>query len=256
MEKPWGVERLPPPFSSGESQRVGEIWFDPPDDCPLLAKYLFTSERLSIQVHPDDAQARRRGLPNGKEECWLVLDAEPGARLGIGTIRSLDREALRAAAISGEIETLMQWHPAEAGMFFHIPPGTVHAIGGGLTLAEIQQKSDVTYRLYDYGRPRDLHLDDGVEVARAEPMAASSRQLVAARASTGLLSGSRLSLAHVAGADMTPLPSAHPLLLLPIAGELKAGGVKASPGECVWRARSDEIESDVAARFLAAWTEG
>lgn len=256
VEKPWGVERLPPPFTGEGGRPIGEIWFDPPDDCRLLAKYLFTSERLSIQVHPDDAQARRRGLPNGKEECWLVLDAEPGARLGIGTVRPLDREALRAAALSGEIENLMQWHPAEAGMFFHIPPGTVHAIGGGLSLAEIQQKSDVTYRLYDYGRPRDLHLEDGVEVSHAEPMAASRRQLVDARASARLLSGARLAIAHVAGGDMTPLPSsAHRLLLLPIAGALKAGGVESSPGECVWGARSDDIQSDFAARFLAAWTE-
>ena len=118
VEKPWGVTALPPPFAASPSGRIAEIWFDPPEGCPLLVKYLFTSERLSIQVHPNDRQARERGLAAGKEECWYILAAEPGATLGIGTQRPLDGKALRDAALSGEIENLMEWHPVEAGMFF------------------------------------------------------------------------------------------------------------------------------------------
>src|SRR3546814_2781805 len=90
---------------------IGEIWFEGPAGRhpPLLVKYIFTSEKLSIQVHPNDAQARERGLPGGKEECWYILDAEPDAKLGIGLTRRLSGEELRAAALDGSIEQLMDW---------------------------------------------------------------------------------------------------------------------------------------------------
>jgi mannose-6-phosphate isomerase len=99
----------------------------------------------------------------------LILDAEPGATLGMGTLRPLSGEALRETSLSGEIETLMDWKPVKTGDFFYIPAGTVHAIGAGVTLVEVQQNVDVTYRLYDYGRPRELHLDDGVAVSLPAP---------------------------------------------------------------------------------------
>lgn len=172
VEKPWGRTDLSALFPDGGGRRIGEVWFDGPAGQappPLLIKYIFTSQRLSIQVHPDDAQGRARGLPGGKSECWLILDAEPGATLGIGTRQPLDQAQLRAAARDGSIEALMDWKPMRAGDFFYVPAGTVHAIGGGITLVEVQQNIDVTYRLYDYGRPRDLHLDDGVAVSRAAP---------------------------------------------------------------------------------------
>lgn len=164
VETPWGRD-------DGSGRKVGEIWFEAPDGrpLPLLVKYLFTSEALSVQVHPDDDQARARGLPNGKSECWYVVAAEPGARIGLGFDRALTPEELRAAALDGSIERLMTWHAAQAGDFFSVPAGTVHAIGAGLTLIEVQQPSDTTYRLYDYGRPRELHLDDAVAVAAAAP---------------------------------------------------------------------------------------
>ena len=85
-------------------ERIGEVWFTDGADLPLLAKYIFTSERLSIQVHPDDEQARARGLPQGKSECWYILDAEPGATLGLGLKREMGKEELRAAALDGSIE--------------------------------------------------------------------------------------------------------------------------------------------------------
>ena len=173
VEKPWGRDSLPPLFPEGGGRRIGEVWFDGPagETPPLLVKYIFTSERLSIQVHPDDAQGRARGLPGGKEECWYILDAEPGARLGIGTLEPLDGAWLRQAALDGSIEGLMDWKLVEPGDFFFVPAGTIHAIGAGISLVEIQQNVDVTYRLYDYGRPRELHLDDGVAVSQAGPYA-------------------------------------------------------------------------------------
>jgi len=131
-------------------------------------KYIFTSEKLSVQVHPNDAQAGRAGeFDTGKEERRLVIDAEPGATLGIGFKEPISADAMRAAALDGSIADLLAWHPVRAGDFC-IPAGTVHAIGAGVSLIEIQQNSDITYRLYDYGRPRSLHLDKGVAVARGE----------------------------------------------------------------------------------------
>jgi mannose-6-phosphate isomerase len=173
VEKPWGRPDLPDAFPDGGGRQIGEVWFDGPDGRhpPLLVKYIFTSERLSIQVHPNDAQGRDRGLEGGKSECWLILDAEPGATLGMGTLRPLSGDELRDTSLDGRIEQLMDWKPVAPGDFFYIPAGTVHAIGAGVTLVEVQQNVDVTYRLYDYGRPRELHLDDGVAVSIPEPYA-------------------------------------------------------------------------------------
>ena len=171
VEKPWGRTALPPMFDPPSGKRIGEVWLEGGADLPLLAKYIFTSERLSIQVHPNDEQARERGLASGKSECWTILDAEPGARLGLGLKREVGKEGLREAALDGSIEELMDWRPVSAGDFVFVPSGTIHAIGAGISLLEFQQNSDVTYRLYDYGRPRELHLDDAVAVARPEPFA-------------------------------------------------------------------------------------
>ncbi len=158
VAKPWGRELLPSPFVAPAGERIGEVWFEPPPELSaLLVKYIFTSEKLSVQVHPSDAQ--RPG--HGKEECWLIVHAEPDASLGIGFRERLSPDRLRAAALDGSIESLMEWHRVKAGDFFYIPANTVHAIGPGVSLIEVQQNSDVTYRLYDYGRPRELHLDDG-----------------------------------------------------------------------------------------------
>ncbi len=253
VEKPWGVADLPPPFAAVDA-RIGEIWFEPPDGCPLLVKYLFTSERLSIQVHPDDAQARARGLAVGKEECWYVLAADPGAQLGIGTVEPLDRAALEEAARAGTLEQLVTWHDVRAGMFFHIPPGTVHAIGGGVTLIEIQQNSDVTYRLYDYGRPRSLHLEDGAAVANAAPMSPDCLQLVNPRTSERLLDSAHLGVAHLVGRNLAPLEAVEGnLMLVPLEGMVSVGRVTGGVGECLWVPWGEPIEASERARFLAAW---
>ena len=90
VEKPWGRTELPAMFGKTSGQKIGELWFDGPADAPLLVKYLFTSERLSVQVHPNDEQARARGLARGKSECWYVVEAEPGATIGLGLKREVD----------------------------------------------------------------------------------------------------------------------------------------------------------------------
>lgn len=113
-----------------------------------------------MQVHPPDTAA---GV--GKTEMWHVLRADPGARLALGFERPLHRDQARAAALSGAIEDLLRWYVPRPGDTFFVPAGTVHAIGAGLALVEIQQSTDVTYRLYDYSRPRELHLDAALAVA-------------------------------------------------------------------------------------------
>jgi mannose-6-phosphate isomerase len=167
-EKVWGSTRLEPLFPDSD-RKIGEVWFEGVDNLPVLIKYLFTTEKLSVQVHPGDAYARMHHNSRGKTEMWYILRAEPGAQIAAGFREPLTPQRLREAALSGEIEDLLQWFDAAPGDTFFIPAGTVHAIGAGLTLCEIQQHSDVTYRLYDYGRPRQLHLDRAVEVTRFEP---------------------------------------------------------------------------------------
>jgi mannose-6-phosphate isomerase len=170
VERIWGRRDLPAGFGAPADVAIGEIWFEDPDpDAQLLVKYLFTAERLSIQVHPGDAAARAAGHPRGKDEAWYVLAADPDARIGLGLTHAVSRDALAAAARDGSIETLLDWRPAAAGDIFYSPAGTIHAIGGGLSLIEIQQNLDLTYRLYDYGRPRELHLDEAIAVADPGP---------------------------------------------------------------------------------------
>jgi mannose-6-phosphate isomerase len=165
-EKVWGRTDLSPWFGN-ESRKIGEVWFEA--DLPLLVKFVFTSEKLSIQVHPDDAFAAVHENSPGKTEMWYVLKADPGASIALGFREHLSVERLREAALSGEIERLLHWIPVRAGDTFFVPAGTVHALGAGLAVCEIQQQSDITYRFYDYGRPRELHLDKALQVATRGP---------------------------------------------------------------------------------------
>src|SRR4051812_46397595 len=128
VEKPWGRTELPPMFDAPRDQRIGEVWFTGGGNLPLLAKYIFTSERLSIQVHPNDEQAHERGLARGKNECWYILEAEPDATIGQGLTRDLTAEDLRASALDRSIEDLIDWQPVASGDFLYVPAGTVHAI--------------------------------------------------------------------------------------------------------------------------------
>ncbi len=171
-EKVWGSAETEPWYRNPERRQIGEIWFKASDSVPLLVKLLFTSDSLSVQVHPGDAYARKHHDSRGKTEMWHILRAEPESRVAIGLREVVTPERLRDAALSGEIMELLNWIPAGAGDTFFVPAGTIHAIGAGLALCEIQQHSDITYRLYDYGRPRELHLDHAMSVSIAEPFAA------------------------------------------------------------------------------------
>lgn len=143
VEKVWGRRDLPAMYgdAAGRAEPVGEIWFADDGAPDLLVKCLFTSEKLSIQVHPDDALAQAGGHRCGKEEAWYVLSAEPGAVIGAGFADPMSGDDLRMAALDGSIETLMTWHPVQPGDFFHVPAGTVHAIGAGLSLVEFSRMS-------------------------------------------------------------------------------------------------------------------
>jgi mannose-6-phosphate isomerase len=174
VRKPWGVADLHPWSGiDGSGDAVGELWFQRVDkDAPtpaLLLKLLFTSEPLSIQVHPDDAFARSIGLPNGKTEAWYILSATPDARIAVGLKRHLTPQQLRASIKDGSIAGFAQWRPARRGDVIFVPAGTIHAIGAGIMLAEIQQRSDATFRLFDYGRQRELHEESAVAVSDAGP---------------------------------------------------------------------------------------
>ena len=234
VEKVWGRDVLPAPFVAPPGERIGEIWFEPPPEVPqVLVKYLFTSEKLSVQVHPSDDSALAGEA--GKEECWLVLDAEPDARLAIGFERDVTPEEIAAAARDGSIEALLTWHPARAGDLFYLPAGTVHAIGPGLSLVEVQQTSETTFRLYDYGRPRELHLERALAVADGGPYAAAHRRSIAN--GPVLVDGPHFRLDRIAGAPDAATLEAYPgaLLVLPLAGEVSArdGSAQAGAGECL-----------------------
>ena len=239
VEKIWGRDKLPEPFVAPAGNRVGEIWFESPPAIPeLLVKYLFTSEKLSVQCHPNADQAKASGLcDSGKEECWVVIAAEPGAPLGIGFRNQLDADAIRKAATDGTIEDLMTWFEVQAGDVFYIPANTVHAIGPGCSIVEVQQNCDITYRLYDYGRPRKLHLEEGIAIADGSPYDRALHQRLPASGNASLVDGPAFRLDWVDGVpdDGLLYSYAQPLLVLPLSGEIVIGGSEVvKPGECAY----------------------
>ena len=229
VDKPWGRRGIDARFGVKSGRQVGEIWFEPPPDRKLdvMAKYLFTTERLSIQVHPDDATARERGFPRGKDECWIVLDAAGDAELGIGTVTEIEPDEVMKAARDGSIVDLIDWRRPEQGDFIYNPAGTIHALGPGLTILEIQQAVDLTYRLYDYGRPRELHLQEAADVIRAKPHRHPLDTRIGEQ-SRVLVGGPHFGVAWCVHAA-PELPSLmHDVQLLPIDAEVE--GLRA--GEC------------------------
>ena len=173
LDKVWGSPHTQPWYANQEGSKIGEIWFGASDKIPLLVKLLFTSDNLSVQVHPRDEYAKKHHNSFGKTEMWYILRADADAKIAIGLKETITPERLREASLSGEIMDLLEWVPAHAGDTFFTPAGTIHALGGGLVVCEVQQFSDVTYRLYDYGRPRELHLDDSIAVSDLFPYDAS-----------------------------------------------------------------------------------
>lgn len=236
IAKPWGRKQLWPGFADvlPGDDAIGEIWYEGGDDAhdALLVKYLFTSERLSIQVHPDDRAAQGSGHARGKDEAWLILDAEPGATIALGLRESISREALHAAALDGSITDLMHWQPVKAGDFIYSPAGTVHAIGAGITLIEVQQNIDLTYRLYDYGRPRELHLDEGIAVASPTPFTAVPPPPSSETGRVILCDGSKFTVERLTAGGRLDLPG--PAWLVPVAGCGRVDGNDFAAGEC-WR---------------------
>lgn len=143
---------------------------------PVLIKLIDACQDLSVQVHPDDRYAREHeGGENGKTECWYIVDCEEGAALAYGFNRELTKEEFRASIQNGTLLDVVQLMPVNKGDVFFIEPGTLHAIGAGILIAEIQQNSNITYRVYDYdrvgldGKPRELHIDKAVDVTKTWP---------------------------------------------------------------------------------------
>jgi len=200
VERPWGARDLAPVYPEHRCEKpVGEVWLTGDENrvangplagrtlgelCreygralvgesareterfPLLIKFLFPREKLSVQVHPDDEAARRVGQACGKTECWYVLAAEPGAQVALGLKPGVTREQLARAIQEVRAEELLNWVDIYAGEMIYVDAGTVHTIGPGSILVETQQNSDTTYRLYDYGRPREIHVEQGLAAAK------------------------------------------------------------------------------------------
>ncbi len=236
VEKVWGQRAIPAIYANAANgeEPIGEIWFADAAAPSVLVKRLFTSEKLSIQVHPNDDQARASGHVCGKEEAWFILTAEPDATIGAGFTRELSDPELRAAALDGSIEDLMVWHPVKPGDFFYVPAGTVHAIGAGLSLLEIQQNVDLTYRLYDYGRPRPLQLEEGIAAAVAAPFARSPARAIGP-ARELFVAAPSFTIERLGGPcdHHVPATTADPVWLMPIVAGCISSGIDLAPGS-VW----------------------
>ena len=198
--RPWGTQDLSPIYPNHKfDEKIGEAWLSG-DDCkvangpfigqtlaqlseqyqrelvgeasrdsrrfPWLLKFLFPHEKLSVQVHPDDAQALRVGQPWGKTECWYIAYAKPGAQIALGLRPGVTLQQLEEAIHQNRAEEVLNWINVYAGDMIYVAGGTVHTLGPGSIVVETQQQSDTTYRLYDYGRPRELHLKDGMAAVK------------------------------------------------------------------------------------------
>jgi mannose-6-phosphate isomerase len=246
VERVWGRTNLAPWYPEA-AQPIGEAWFTGPQDLPLLVKLIFTSERLSVQVHPDDGEDG----PRGKTEMWHILESEPGASIALGFREPITRERLEESARTGEIEKLLNWMPVSAGETYFTPAHTVHAIGAGIVLCEIQQNSDITYRLWDYGRPRELHLEKAVPLCDLDvhPGATPAGEPVYCKHFVTEAVGVR------AGEQITP-DAHHCHLWICLAGEATIGSETVQAGE-VWLLPEEGLQplvkSEDGARFLHTW---
>ena len=255
VEKIWGRRALGLGFPdvAETDDPVGEIWFEAGAEPELLVKYLFTSAKLSVQVHPSDDDAQARGHGRGKEECWLILDAEPDTAIGIGLSDTMSEEELRAAALDGSIEDRLDWKRVSPGDIYYLPAGTIHAIGAGVTLHEVQQNIDLTYRLYDYGRPRELHVDDAVAVAHRGPWLAPSAPGEIGTGREILATGRAFTLERWSGvhASKLAMEDSGPVWLIPLDGAGRVDAQAIAPGQ-VWMA-DGTAQLDYSGTLLAAY---
>ena len=265
LPKPWGVKDLRPwSTARHDGNAIGEIRYDRPDnsavDSSLLLKLLFTSQPLSIQVHPDDAFAHSMGLPNGKTEAWYVLSATPEAKVGLGLNQRLTPQQLRAAIDDGSISDLIVWHAVSANDVIFVAAGTIYAIGAGLVIAEIQQRSDATFRLFDYGRQRELHIESAIVVADAGPADFQVRPSQFTAERTLLVSSPHFVFERI---DLAPnsswcLEAERETWLLVLSGSAIAGSFEVGTGDALF-AQSDHVDIHAGAigmAGLAAYTGG
>jgi mannose-6-phosphate isomerase len=239
--KPWGSTDLRPWCEIDHGGvTIGEIWFQRADiNAPapaLLLKLLFTQEPLSIQVHPDDTIAQSMGLAFGKTEAWYVLAAKPGATIAIGLKRRFAVPDLRASIEDGSIVDMVQWRRVLKGDVIFVPAGTIHAIGAGLVVAEIQQNSDATFRLFDHGRHRELHLDNAVAAAHAGTAACQPAPQRLTDARIVLVASPHFVLERI---DLAPhssweLDAAHETWILVLEGHGRLGPMGACAGEAIF----------------------
>lgn len=165
----WEVSRLNEGPSQTKSKGLNELVSE--DELPYLIKFIDTSDNLSVQVHPDDEYAKKNENSKGKSECWLILDATPGSGIYLGFKPGVKKGDFEKAIKSGdELTKFLKFFPVKRGNFFYVPSGTVHAIGSGVLLAEVQQSSGITYRVWDWNRVddkgvgRELHVKQAMDV--------------------------------------------------------------------------------------------
>jgi mannose-6-phosphate isomerase len=241
VEKPWGRTDLRPWSEAGRANgKIGEIWYERRDPAAceptLLLKLLFTGEPLSVQVHPGDAFARSIGEARGKSEAWYVLAADPGSRVALGLDRRLTSEQLLEAIADGSIAKRIAWRQVACGNVVDVPAGSIHAIGAGLVIAEIQQRSDTTFRLFDYGRSRTLHVEQAVAVADAGLAPADPLPRALGPGRTLLVTSSHFILEKI---DALPrsewaVRAQHETWLLVLSGHARIGRLNVFPGEAVF----------------------
>jgi mannose-6-phosphate isomerase len=248
VPRPWGVVDLSPwSTAAHDGALIGEIWYErpgrPASDPSLLLKLLFTSEPLSIQVHPNDTYAHSIGLPSGKTEAWYVLRAAPGAKVAVGLDRRLTQQQLRQALEDGSISDRVVWRTVLPDDAISVPAGTIHAIGAGVVIAEIQQRSDATFRLFDHGRQRELHIERAIAVADPGPAHCRVRPNRFTDERTLLVSGPHFVLERI---DLPPnsnwsLEAKRETWLLVLSGGAVAGSLDIAVADAVF-AQSDRID--------------
>ena len=282
--RPWGTHDLSPIYPNRRfEEKIGEAWLTG-DDCkvangpfigqtlarlseqyqrelvgdaardprrfPLLLKFLFPHEKLSVQVHPDDEQARRVGQPWGKTECWYVAHAKAGAQIALGLKPGVTVEQLEAAIHEKRAEETLNWLNVYTGDMIYVCGGTVHTLGPGSVIVETQQQSDTTYRLYDYGRPRELHLKEGLAAVKLKVASGKVVRAAPAQIAGGKNRRAALVAAPYFVVDMFEMKDAQELSTRDESGKSSAqilvalegcGVVEAAGAEAVTLAKGDAV---------------
>lgn len=261
VNRPWGVSD-PGVWAADDSVAIpkgliGEIWYErpgaPATPPALLLKILLTGAPLSIQVHPDDELARSIGLPNGKSEAWHVLAAAPDARVALGLKERMTSQQLRVAIVDGSIADAVAWRPVAADDTIMVPAGTIHAIGGGLVIAEIQQRSDSTFRLFDFGRSRELHVESAIAASLTERAGSQQqpRRISAQRLLLASDSHFEIERFDLPPGDHWTLDARRETWVLVLAGSAEAERFSIATGDALF-AEEDEIKITAGENGLVA----